>query len=264
MAGALTAKQFVARLKENQSDDELRKIQRYFKSGKGEYGEGDTFIGVRMGTVFALAKEFIAMPPVEIERLMESPIHEARAGAMSIMAKQYGHKKTPDDRRKELFDLYLRRHDRINNWDLVDLAAWHVVGKHLVDRPRKILHKLARSRNMWERRTAVLATMPMAWRGDTDDSFAIAEMLMNDAEDLIHKATGWALRETGRKDGKGLRAFLDKHAATMPRTMLRAAIERFDGRERGRYLAMKATDNAAGAAKRAARRGGSGARSGRG
>ena len=264
MAGALTAKQFVVRLKENQSDDELRKIQRYFKSGKGEYGEGDKFIGVRMGTVFALAKEFIALPPAEIERLMESRIHEARAGAMSIMAKQYGHKNTSDARRKELFDLYLRRHDRINNWDLVDLAAWHVVGRHLVERPRKILHKLARSRNMWERRTAVLATMPMAWLGETDDAFAIAEILMNDAEDLIHKAAGWALRETGRKDGKGLRAFLDEHAVTMPRTMLRAAIERFDKQERGRYLAMKGADGAGRTAKRAAAGGRSGARSGRG
>jgi len=239
MAGALTAKRFIVRLKEHQSDDELRKILRYFKSGKGEYGEGDTFIGVRMGTVFALAKEFVDMPPAEIETLMESPIHEVRAGAMSIMAKQYGHKKTSDERRKELYDLYLRRHDRINNWDLVDLAAWHVVGKHLVDRPRKILYKLARSGNMWERRTAVLATMPFAWRGETDDSFAIAEKLMKDSEDLIHKAAGWALRETGRKDGKGLRGFLDKHAATMPRTMLRAAIERFDKTERGRYMAMR-------------------------
>lgn len=234
------AKAFVARLKEHQSDDELHKIQRYFKSGKGEYGEGDTFIGVRMGTIFALAKEFVDMAPAEIETLMESPIHEVRAGAMSIMAKQYGHKQTSDARRQELYDLYLRRHDRINNWDLVDLAAWHVVGKHLVERPRKILHKLARSRNMWERRTAVLATMPFAWRGETGDSFAIAEILMKDREDLIHKAAGWALRETGRKDGKGLRAFLDRHAATMPRTMLRAAIERFDKTERGRYLAMKA------------------------
>jgi len=240
MAATLTAKQFIVRLKEHQSDDELRKIQRYFKSGKGDYSEGDTFIGVRMGTVFVLAKEFIDMPPAEIEKLMESPIHEARAGAMSIMAKQCRHKKTTDDRRKELFDLYLRRHDRINNWDLVDLAAWHVVGKHLIEKPRKVLYKLAKSKNMWERRTAVLATMPFAWRGETDDSFVIAEILMKDREDLIHKAAGWALRETGRKDGKGLRAFLDKHAATMPRTMLRAAIERFDKKERGRYLAMRA------------------------
>jgi 3-methyladenine DNA glycosylase AlkD len=240
MAGALTAKQFIIRLKAHQSDDELRKIQRYFKSGKGEYGEGDKFIGVRMGTVFALAKEFVEMPPAEIEKLMETPIHEARAGAMSIMAKQYGHKKTTDARRKEVYDLYLRRHDRINNWDLVDLAAWHVVGKHLFEKPRKVLYKLAKSKNMWERRTAALATMPFAWRGETDDSFAITEMLMKDSEDLIHKAAGWALRETGRKDGKGLRAFLDKHAATMPRTMLRAAIERFDKKERGRYLAMRA------------------------
>lgn len=238
MADALTAKRFIARLKENQSDEELAKIQRYFKSGKGEYGHGDTFIGVRMGTLFMLAKEFVAMPPAEIETLMESPIHEARAGAMSIMAKQYKAKKTTEARRQELYDLYLRRHDRINNWDLVDLAAWHVVGAHLVGRPRKILRKLARSKNLWERRTAILATMPLSWNGEPEDAFAIAELLMKDREDLIHKATGWALREAGRKNEPELRAFLDKHAATMPRTMLRSALERFDKTTKAHYMGL--------------------------
>jgi hypothetical protein len=124
---------FLVRLQAKQSDEELRKIQRYFKSEEGEYGHGDTFIGVRMGDVFALAKELADMDPAEIERLMESDIHEARAGATSIMAKQYAMKGTTAERKQELFDLYLRRHDRINNWDLVDLAAWHVIGPHLVD-----------------------------------------------------------------------------------------------------------------------------------
>src|SRR5688500_18373831 len=149
------ANAFLARLHALQSDEELRKIQRYFKSGEGEYGAGDSFIGVRMGHVFALAKEFVAMPPDEIETLLESKIHEARAGACSIMAKQYAHRQTTAARRGELFELYLRRHDRINNWDLVDLAAWNVVGPRLVDRPRDVLDRLARSANMWERRTAI-------------------------------------------------------------------------------------------------------------
>jgi 3-methyladenine DNA glycosylase AlkD len=231
------AKAFMVRLKAMQSDDELRKIQRYFKSGKGEYGEGDTFIGVRMGHIFDLAKEFVAMPPAEIEKLMESPIHEARVGAMSIMAKQYKWKQTTDARRQELYDLYLRRHDRINNWDLVDLAAWHVVGPHLVERPRAILHKLAKSKNMWERRTAVLATFSFIRRGQYDDTFAVAERLMNDPEDLIHKAVGWMLRSIGAGRPE-LRAFLDKHAATMPRIMLRNALENFPEKDRKRYLAM--------------------------
>jgi 3-methyladenine DNA glycosylase AlkD len=234
-----TAKRFAERLKALQSDEERRKIRRYFKSGEGDYGEGDTFIGVRMGHVFALADEYVFMPPAEIEKLMESPIHEVRSGAMSIMAKQARHKKTSDSRRKELCDLYLRRHDRINNWDLVDLAAWHVVGPYLVDKPHTVLFRLARSKNIWERRTAILATFSFIKRGDLNDTFAIAEMMIGDKEDLIHKAAGGMLRAIGEKDRPRLRVFLDKHAAAMPRTMLRTAIERFDDKERASYLGAK-------------------------
>jgi 3-methyladenine DNA glycosylase AlkD len=233
----LTADAFLVRLKALQSDEELKKYQRYFKFGEGEYAHGDTFIGVRMGNVFALAKEFALLPPAEIERLMEAEIHEARAGAMSIMAKQYAAKKTTPERRQELYDLYLRRHDRINNWDLVDLAAWHVIGPHLVDRPRDILYRLAKSDSMWERRTAILATFSFIRRGQLDDAFAIAELLMDDPEDLIHKAVGWMLR-TADGNRAALDAFLDKHAARMPRVMLRNALEHYAPEERACYLAM--------------------------
>lgn len=154
----LTAKNFIEQLKAHQSDEELKKIQRYFKSGEGEYGEGDTFIGVRMGQVFTLAKEFVEMSPGEIEKLLESSIHEVRAGALSIMDKQARNKKTPETRRKELFELYLKRMDRINNWDLVDVSAPFVVGGYLFDKPRDILYKLAKSKNIWERRTAIVST----------------------------------------------------------------------------------------------------------
>ncbi len=133
----VTAKQFIERLKALQSPKELEKIQRYFKSGEGEYGEGDVFMGVRMGSLFKLSEEFIDMPPKEIEKLLESPIHEVRAGAVSIMNKQGRNKKTTESRRKELYDLYLQRHDRINNWDLVDLGATFVIGRYLFDKPRK-------------------------------------------------------------------------------------------------------------------------------
>src|SRR6201991_741254 len=153
----LTAKAFVAKLKTFQSDDELRKIKGYFKSGEGEYAHGDTFIGVRMGHELALGKASVAMAPAEIEKLMESDIHEARAGAMSIMGQQAMLRGTSEGRRKELYDLYLRRHDRINNWDLVDLAAKPVIGQYLADKPRAILRKLAKSKNLWERRTALYA-----------------------------------------------------------------------------------------------------------
>jgi 3-methyladenine DNA glycosylase AlkD len=235
----MKATQFIERLKAHQSPGELNKIQRYFKSGEGEYGEGDKFIGVRMGQVFALAKEFIEMPLKEIEKLLDSPIHEARAGALSIMGQQARSKKTSPERRKELFDLYLRRHDRVNNWDLVDLGALYVVGIYLADKPRDILYKLARSKNIWERRTAIVGTGQLIRQGDVDDTFKIAELLLKDDQDLIHKATGWMLRSAGGSNPQKLVAFLDKHAARMPRTALRYSIEKLDKKQRAHYLGMK-------------------------
>ena len=158
------------------------------------------------------------MPVDEIERLMESPIHEVRAGAMSIMGQCAKGKKCSEDRLEELYELYVRRHDRINNWDLVDLAAYYVVGKYLADKPRGLLYKLARSNDMWERRSAIVATAHFILKmKQTDDTFKIAELLVNDKEDLVNKGTGWMLRAAGDKDRAGLLAFLDKHAASMPR-----------------------------------------------
>jgi DNA alkylation repair enzyme len=232
-----SAETFVHELREHQSDDELRKIQRYFKSGEGQYGEGDVFLGVRMGEVFKLAKRYVDMPPAEIERLLESPLHEVRAGGCSIMAKQAARKRTPETRRAELFGLYLRRHDRINNWDLVDLAARDVIGGYLADRQRDVLYELARSESLWERRTAIVATAYFIRDGDLEDTFAIAELLLGDDEDLIHKAVGGWLREAGKKDRPRLLRFLDEHAAEMPRTMLRYAMEHLDADQRAHYRA---------------------------
>jgi 3-methyladenine DNA glycosylase AlkD len=234
-----TAAQFIDRLRTYQSDDELKKYQRYFKFTIGKQDEKDMFIGVRMGQVFALAKEFIDMSPAEIEKLMESPIHEVRAGAMSIMDKQGRSPKTTDERRKELYDLYMRRHDRINHWDLVDLACIHVVGQYLFDKPRDVLYKLARSKDTWERRTAILSTGYFIRRGDLDDSFKLAEILIHDKQDLINKATGWMLRETGKQDLPALLRFLDKYAATMPRVTLRYAMEHLDAEQRAHYMGLK-------------------------
>lgn len=235
----LTAAEFTKRLKALQSDEELRKIQRYFRFEIGKQPKDDYFIGVKMGNVFALGKEFKDMPCAEIEKLMESPIHEVRAGAMSIMG-QCAKGKCTDERLEELYKLYLRRHDRINNWDLVDLAAYYVVGKYLADRPRDVLYRLAVSKNMWERRTAILATAHFILKmKQTADTFAIAEMLLNDKEDLVHKATGWMLRTAGDKDRKALHDFLDKYAATMPRVLLRYSIEKLDKKDHEHYMKMK-------------------------
>lgn len=236
----LTAAAFVKKLKTFSSPVEAKKYHRYFTFDEKD-PKSDKFIGVRMGQVFGLAKEFCEMPLDEIEKLLESPIHEVRAGGCSIMAKQATGKKTTEARRKDLYDLYLRRHDRINNWDLVDLASYKVVGSYLFDfeKPRKILYQLARSKNMWERRTAIVTTLYFIGKGDVDDTFKIAELLMKEKEDLVHKGTGWALRYAGDKDRARLLSFLDKHAATMPRVALRYAIEKLDKKQRSHYLEMK-------------------------
>jgi len=189
-----------------------------------------------MGKIFALAKELMDMEPAEIERLLESPSHEDRVGAVSIMDWQARSRKTTADRRRELFELYIRRHDLIDTWDLVDRSAIWVVGEYLVDKPREVLYTLAASDQPMERRTSILSTFAFIRRGDVDDSLRIAELLVHDGDDLVQKAVGWMLREVGKKDQKRHAAFLEAHAATMPRVMLRYAIEKLPADERSRYL----------------------------
>jgi 3-methyladenine DNA glycosylase AlkD len=192
--------------------------------------------GVGMGKIFTLAKERMDMDLGQVERLLASPRHEDRVGAVSIMDWQARNKKTGADQKRELFELYIRRHDLINTWDLVDRSAIWVVGEYLVDKPRDPLYRLARSDQPMERRTAILSTFAFIRRGDVDDSLAIAELLVDDADDSVHKAVGWMLREVGKKDPKRHAAFLDGHAATMPRVMLRYAIEKLSPDARSRYM----------------------------
>lgn len=236
-----TANRFIEKLKTLQSKAELKKYHRFFEFDEKD-AKGDQFIGVRMGQVFALAKEFVEMPLKEIEKLLESRIHEARVGAVSIMDFQARNKKTSKERLKELFDLYIRRHDRIDAWDLVDRSAPYVVGSYLYDKPRKILYRLARSKNMSERRTAMVSTAYFIRKNDVEDAFKISEILINDKEESIHKATGWMLRFAGDKDRARLLQFLDRYAATMPRTTLRNAIEHFDSKQRNHYLNVRKGD----------------------
>lgn len=199
----------------------------------------DDFSTVGMGRIFALARECMNMSPAEIERLLESPIHAVRVGAVSIMDWQARSRKTPPERRRALFDLYIRRHDRIDTWDLVDRSAIWVVGEYLADKPRHILDELAASTRPMERRTAILSTYAFIRRDEIEDTFRLAERLLDDPEDTVHKAVGWMLREAGKRDPARHAAFLEAHAATMPRVMLRFAIEKLDRGERDRYLAMK-------------------------
>ena len=195
---------------------------------------------IPMGKIFALAKEFIDMPPAEIEKLLDCKRHEMRVGAVSIMDWKARAKATSDAGRKELFDLYIRRHDRIDTWDLVDRSAPYVVGGYLADKPRKILYKLARSANPCERRTAIVSTYFFIRQNDLDDTFGIAEILVGDGDVLVQKPVGSWVRDAGKRDPKRLLQFLDRHAATMPRTILRYAIEKLGKAQREHYLGLKA------------------------
>ena len=235
----LTATEFVNELMNHASEEQAKKSRRYFKTGKGDYGEGDVFIGVKMGQIFELVKAYSEMPIEEIEKLLENEIHEIRAGGVSIMDKASRKKKLSPDRLKDFYELYMRRIDRINNWDLVDLGCMHLTGCYLFDKKRDILYNLAKSSNLWERRIAIVSTCYFIRQGDLDDTFALAEMLVEDKIDLIHKGTGWMLRMAGDRDRQKLISFLDKFASTMPRTMLRYSIEKFDKEERTYYLKLK-------------------------
>ena len=206
-----------------------------------EFGRRLADLGSRpgMGRIFALAKELMDMTPAEIERLLERPDHASRVGAVSVMDWQARAKRTTPERRRELFDLYLRRHDLIDTWDLVDRSAIWVVGEHLVDGPRDDLYRVAASDRPMERRTSILATFAFIRRGDVADALRIAALLVEDPEDLVQKAVGWMLREVGKKDPARHAAFLDRHAATMPRVMLRYAIAKLTPEERRRYMAVR-------------------------
>ena len=207
---------------------------RFFKTGPRQYGEGDVFIGVRVPAIRKVAKEFRSLPLRDVEALLQSKIHEERLLALAILVTQF--QKADDKVRKPIYDLYLANTDRINNWDLVDLSAPQIVGGYLECRSRKPLIRLARSASLWERRIAILATFHFIRRGEFDDTLKIAEMLLADAEDLIHKAVGWMLREVGKRDLPREEKFLDQHHRAMPRTMLRYAIERFPQQKRLAYL----------------------------
>ncbi len=230
MASELTAAAFLARLEAEASEEQRVAYRRYFPGD-------ESFIGVRMGTVFALAKEFLAMALPEIEALLESPVHEARAGACSVMGKAATHRRVTPERHEGLVGLLLRRHDRIDDWDLVDLVAHQVLGTWLLERPRDPLVDLARSGFWPERRTAIVATAAFLRRGQVDDTLAIARLLARDEHPLVQKGAGWMLRVVSQVDLPALRALLDELAPEMPRPMLRAAIEKLDPEERRRHLA---------------------------
>jgi 3-methyladenine DNA glycosylase AlkD len=229
-------KQFLAALKAIADPARVDEVSRFFHPDPHAGSSDNKTLGVSPGKVFPVAKQFVEMSLGDVERLLDSPYYEMRLGAVSIMDFQARARRTTPDQRKALFDLYLRRHDRINNWDLVDRAAPHVVGGYLADKPRKALYQLARSRNPWERRTAIVSTYYFIRGGDVQDTFEIAEILVNDKHELVQKAVGSWIREAGKKDQKRLVQFVAKHSATMPRVILRYAVEKLPPAERARFL----------------------------
>lgn len=230
----LTADTVQRRLSGLANPEKAAVLRRFFKTGTGEYGEGDRFLGITVPEQREVAREFAGLALAEVERLLVSPIHEARMTALLIWVRQF---ERGDERvRRAIFNAYLARTFRVNNWDLVDLSAPNIVGTWLVNRSRTVLRKLARSRSLWQRRISIVATHAFIRENDFDDTLLIAELLLNDREDLIHKATGWMLREVGKRDQGVLESFLRPRCQRMPRTMLRYAIERFPEPLRRHYL----------------------------
>lgn len=209
----------------------------FFKTGKGQYGYGDIFYGVTVPEQRKIAKKYTTFPRSEIDRLLKHKVHECRLTALLVLVEQY---KTANEKERErIAKFYLAHTKRINNWDLVDLSASRILGMHLLTRDRDVLYRLARSSNVWERRIAIIATFAFIRAGQYADTLQIANLLLSDTHDLMHKAVGWMLREIGKQSLTTEEAFLKKHAARMPRTMLRYAIEKFPEEKRKRYLAIR-------------------------
>jgi 3-methyladenine DNA glycosylase AlkD len=217
---------------------QARVLQGFFKTGKGEYGEGDVFRGIKIPVLRKLAKKYQDMTCAEVGELLTSKFHEDRMLALLLLMKKY--LKVNDAGKKNIYTMYLRNTRFINNWDLVDVTAHHIVGHYLMDKNREPLYRLARSKTLWERRIAIIATFHYIRQNKFDDTLKIAGMIIEDPHDLMHKAVGWMLREVGKRALQVEEQFLKTHYRQMPRTMLRYAIERFPEAKRRAYLKGKA------------------------
>jgi len=211
--------------------------KKFFKAEPGGYGEGDRFHGLRVPVVRKLARDARGLSLDKIKKLLDSPYHEARLMALVMLAERYG--RGDESTREDIYRFYLASTDRINNWDLVDASAHKIVGAHLQANSRKPLDRLVRSKLVWDRRVAIIATYRFIQDGEVEPTFRLAEKLLADDHDLIHKAVGWMLREAGKCDSKRLNAFLCAHAATMPRTMLRYAIEKLSPATRAKFMGVR-------------------------
>ena len=230
----MTVKEIQRELESFSTPEKKESLPYFFKTGKGQYGEGDKFLGVVVPDTRTIAKKYKAIPFEEIKKLLENEYHECRLCALLILVERF--KKARGEERKEIVDFYLSHTSRINNWDLVDLSARDIVGEYLLNKDRSDLYKLAESDLLWDQRIAVVATFAFIRRGDLDDIFALSEKLLKHKHDLMHKAIGWMLREAGKKDKDRLCLFLDHFHKEMPRTMLRYSIEKFTPEERAHYM----------------------------
>lgn len=221
-------------LKAGADKEQAKNLQRFFKTGPGEYGEGDIFLGFKVPVLRSIAKQHLDLTFDELQNLIESPIHEERMAALMILVLRFP--KSKQEEKDKIFKFYIKNAKSINNWDLVDLSAPQIVGGFLIDKDRKLLEKLAASKNLWEKRISILATFQFIKEKQFDTALTIAEKLLNDEHDLIHKAVGWMLREIGKRDLKTEEDFLKGRYKNMPRTMLRYAIEKFPEKKRKAYL----------------------------
>jgi 3-methyladenine DNA glycosylase AlkD len=211
-------------------------LQRFFKTGKGEYGEGDIFLGIKVPVQRKVVKKYLELSISDTIKLLQSKIHEHRLTAIFILISKFENKKATEEEKKEIFNLYLENTKYINNWDLIDLSAPKIVGSYLLDKDRSILYQLANSKDLWEKRISVLATFMFIRNNDFKDALKISEILLDDKHDLIHKSVGWMLREIGKRNQSVEEKFLEKYHKTMPRTMLRYSIEKFSEEKRKYYL----------------------------
>lgn len=208
--------------------------QRFFKTGKGEYGEGDIFLGIRVPLLRKLVKKYRGISITEVRKLLHSKFHEERLLAVLMLVQLF--KSADESVQKQVYDLYLENTEFINNWDIVDISASNIVGAHLYEKDKAPLYDLVQSKNLWERRISIISTFYFIRQNEFDDTLKLAKILLNDKEDLIHKAVGWMLREVGKREIEFEEEFLQEHYKIMPRTMLRYAIEKFTETSRKMYL----------------------------
>jgi len=231
----LTLSQLKKELKNLANPKQAKILQRFFKTRPGEYGEGDIFLGIKVPVQRQVARKYIHLNFENIKSLLKSRVHEHRLVAILILVSKY--KEAEEQEKKTIFNFYLKNYQGINNWDLVDISAPNIVGDYLLNKNKDVLYKLAKSKNLWQKRIAIISTFTFIKNNKFNDTLKISKLLLNDDHDLIHKAVGWMLRELGKRDQKIEEEFLKKYIKKMPRIMLRYAIERFEEKKRKFYLA---------------------------